>query len=101
MSSNDVKNRKELSKVRVYGSSEVWERNKYNKWQFKKGIRVIGKVDINLSSMVLKANKKGYKTEFVEDVANLSKKTKNEIIDCFYDKTGKRTSKDVVYLVKE
>ena len=99
MSSVFSKNRKELSGVKVVSAKDVWEK-KNGKFKLKSDLRIVGKVELPFSGMVLKANNEGHKTSFVEDVSALPKRTKNEIVGHFYNDKGKRTKNTVAYLIR-
>lgn len=53
-----------------------------------------------MSNFILKANNTDKKTDFIDDVSSLPKRTKSEIVSHFYDKTGKRNKNSVAYLVR-
>lgn len=50
--------------------------------------------------MVLKANNADKRTDFIEDVSALPKRTKKEIVSHFFDGKGARNKKTVAYLVR-
>lgn len=99
MSSTFSKNKKELAGVKVVSSKDVWEK-KNNKYRIKQDVNVVGKVELPLSNFVLKANNENRKTGYIEDVSSLPKRTKNEIVNHFYDNTGKRNKNTVAYLIR-
>lgn len=102
MSSVYVKQNKELSGVKVISSKKAYfhnpktgERNKLNPdYEF------VGKVDMTFPSAIIKANKKNKSTTFIDDVSELPKRAKVELVNYFYDKNGKRNNKTVAYLVR-
>ncbi|MBO4962363.1 MAG: hypothetical protein J6C97_01155 [Clostridia bacterium] len=100
MSSIYSKNFKTLSGVTVVPSNYVWVQNKNNTFSIRPGVIVLGKVESAFSNFVLKANKPNKKTSYVEDVCALPQRTKNEIINHFFDKKGKRNKNTVAYLVR-
>ncbi len=99
MSSTFSKNKKELAGVKVVSSKDVWEK-KNNKFRIKQNVNVVGKVELPLSNFVLKANNENRKTGYIEDVSSLPKRTKNEIVNHFYDNAGKRNKNTVAYLIR-
>lgn len=87
---------KDIVKLEVKKSKDVWEKDKNNKYVLKDEYEYFGKVDKGLSAFVTMTNKKGMNTQFVENTNSLPKKTKNEIVKVLTDKNTK-----VVYLVKK
>lgn len=101
MSSTYSKNKKELSGVKVVSAAEVWRKNyKNGKFSLRKDIDILGKVELPLSNFVLKANNEDQKTGYIEDVSSLPKRTKDEIVNHFYNNKGKRTRNTVAYLIR-
>jgi len=102
MSNAYSKNKKELAGVKVVSSSEVWLYNKKTgeKDKLNPDLDFVGKVDMSMPSVILKANRRDKKTAYVEDVCALPKRTKNEIINHFFDSNGKRNKKKVGYLIR-
>lgn len=82
--------RKELAKVKVVSSGEY--RNAKSKYKF------VGSVQRGYTAFVTsqKSQKTG-KSSFIDDTSSLTKKTKNEIVGFFSDKSNR--NKGVVYLV--
>ena len=99
MSSTYTKNRKELSGVKVVSSKEVQQKQR-GRFRLRSDVDIVGKVELPLSNFVLKANNENRRTGYIEDVSELPKRTKNEIVSHFYDKTGKRTKNTVAYLIR-
>lgn len=87
---------KDIVKLEVKKSKEVWKKDKNNKYVLKDEYEYFGKIDKGLSAFVTMTNKKGMNTQFVENTNSLPKKTKNEIVKVLTDKNTK-----VVYLVKK
>lgn len=99
MSSTYSKNKKELAGVKVISSKEAFEkRNK--KYVLSAEKSFIGKVEMAMPNIVLKTNKKLGKTGFVEDVSSLPKRTKEELVNHFYDDKGNRNKNQVAYLIR-
>ncbi len=95
MSRNLQKKNKDLVKLQVMTADKVWEKNKNGKYQINKNLNVYGKVEKGSDCFVTATNQKGTNHRFVENTVNLTKKTKNEIVDNFLNK-----NKRVVYLVE-
>lgn len=87
---------KDIVKLEVKKSKDVWKKDKNNKYVLKDEYDYFGKIDKGLSAFVTMTNKKGINTQFVENTSSLPKKTKNEIVKVLTDKNTK-----VVYLVKK
>ena len=88
---------KEYAQVKVISSSQAYVNNKLNP-----NDEFIGKIDRDMPNMVIKVNREGQKTKFVEDTCNLTKKTKGEIVDFFKNnKTSKGNSRKKAYIVRE
>ena len=95
MSRNLQKKNKDLVKLQVMTADKVWQKNKNGKYQINKNLNVYGKVEKGSDCFVTATNQKGTNHRFVENTVNLTKKTKNEIVDNFLNK-----NKRVVYLVE-
>lgn len=100
MSSLFSKNKKELAGVAVVSASDVWATNSNGNYVFHNDVDVVGKVEISMPNMVLKANARDKKTAFVEDVSALPKRAKCELVNHFFDSSGNATHKRVAYLVR-
>lgn len=95
MSRNLQRKNKDLVNLQVLTSDKVWTKDKNGKYQINNELNVYGKVEKGSDCFVTSTNKKGTNHRFVENTVNLSKKTKNEIVDNFLNK-----NKRVVYLVE-
>lgn len=95
MSRNLQRKNKDLVNLEVLTSDKVWTKGKNGKYQIYSDLNVYGKVEKGSDCFVTTTNKKGTNHRFVENTVNLSKKTKNEIVDNFLNK-----NKRVVYLVE-
>lgn len=60
----------------------------------------VGKIDMEMPNFILKMNKPNCKTAYVEDVSSLPKRLKQDLVDHFYDKNGKRNGKTKAYLIR-
>ena len=100
MSNIFAKYRKELSGVKVVSKDKVFIKNHKGKLVRNKNYDVIGKVEIDMPNVILKANRSGNKTAFIEDTSSLTKKTKSDLIDFFFNKKGERNNKKTAFLVR-
>lgn len=100
MSNIFSKYKKELAGVKVVSGNKVWLHSKNGNPYLNSNYEVIGKIDYRFPNLILKANKKGYKTGFIEDFNCLTKNTKSQLVDYFYDKNGERNKNKVAYLVR-
>jgi len=103
MSSTFTKNNKKLSGIKVVHSNDAWNWNPKTKRKdiLNPSLHFFGKVDTeNMSSMVLKANRKDKKATYVDDVSSLGIRTKKDLVNHFYDDKGKRNKNKVAYLVR-
>lgn len=99
MSSTYSKNKKELAGAKVISSKEVFTKRN-GRYVVRPDIDIIGKVDTSMSNFILKVNKRGGKPNFVDDVSELPKRTKSELVGHFYDEKGNRNKNKVAYLVR-
>ena len=95
MSRNLQKKNKDLVKLQVMTADKVWQKNKNGKYQINKNLNVYGKVEKGSDCFVTATNQNGTNHRIIENTVNLTKKTKNEIVDNFLNK-----NKRVVYLVE-
>lgn len=100
MSNIFSKYQKELAGVRVASSNEVWLHTKNGRPYLNPKYDVIGKVTCEFPNFILKANKKGCKTGYIEDTSALTKITKSELVDYFHTKKGNRNRRTTAYLVR-
>ena len=99
MSSTYSKNKKELAGAKVISSKDVFiKRN--GRYVVRPDVDIIGKVDTSMSNFVLKVNKRGGKTDYVEDDSALQKRTKSELVGDFYAENGLRNKPKVAYLIR-
>ncbi len=99
MSSIYSKNRKELAGVKVVSAKDVWE-NRGGKYRLRTDVDIVGKVEMPMPNFILKANNDNRKTDYIDDVSALPKRTKRDLVSHFYDKSGKRNKNSVAYLVR-
>ena len=88
---------KDLIKLEVKTSDEVWDKNHKRKGKptLSKDYEYYGRIDKGTSAMITSTNLIGENHRFVEDTMNLPKNLKNEIVHLMKNK-----NKRVVYLVK-
>ncbi len=92
MSSVYQPKRKELAKVKVVSSDE-YRRNRFR-------LKFVGSVQRGYTSFVTtQKNRKTGACSFVDDTSALTKRTKNDVVKFFSNKSNAR--KNVVYLVTE
>lgn len=90
MSSVYQPKRKELAKVKVV-SSQTYDKNRSK-------LKFIGRVKRGYTSFITtQSNLKTGKCSFVDDTSSLTKRSKNELVRFFSDKSNEK--KNVAYLV--
>ena len=88
---------KDLVNLEVVSADKVWVANSNGKVVLNtKKYDIYGKVDKSADCFVTTTNLRGKNHKFVENTTSLTKKTKNEIVNNFFNK-----NKRVVYLVKK
>ena len=102
MSNVFSKYNKELAGVKIVDSKQAYIYNpKTKKYDLPNpSLDFVGKIDTAFSSFILKMNKPNSKTGYVDEVAALPKRLKNELVNHFYDKNGKRNKKTKAYLAR-
>jgi hypothetical protein len=102
MSNIFSKYEKELAGVQVIDSRSAYVYNKKTKKndQLNPNYDFVGKVDTDMPNFILKMNKKGCKTSFIEDTSVLPKRVKCDLVNHFYNKDGSRNSRTKAYLVR-
>ena len=96
MSRNFQGKNKDLVKLNVVDSKDVWTKNKTGKPVLRRDIDIYGRIDKGTSAMITTTNLVGENHKFVEDTNKLPKNLKNKIVNSF-----KNNKKRVVYLVKK
>lgn len=102
MSSIFVKLNKQYSGVKVVAAEKVFIKNPKTgkRDKLNPNLDIIGKYDMDYPGAILKANKDGCKTAFIDDVNELTKTTKSDLVNFFFDKNGKRNKRRKAYLVR-
>ncbi len=85
---------KDLVKLRVVPADAVWTINSKNKMVLRKDLKIYGRVDKGTSAFITSTNLSGGNHRIVDDTSNLSKKTKNEVVDLL-----KNNNRRVAYLI--
>ncbi len=83
--------------VRLVSSSDAWIKGKNGKLKLNPKFNFVGKIDISMPNMITTASDK-YKPKYKGDVNDLNRTAKGQIVDHFFDNTGKRNKKKVAYL---
>ena len=102
MSNIFSKYEKQLSGVKVIDSSKAYVYNpKTNKNDLPNPkYDFVGKIDIGYPTVILKMNKNGCKTAYVDDSSVLPKRVKSDLVKHFYNTNGLRNNKTKAYLVR-
>ncbi len=83
--------------VRLVSSSDAWIKGKNGKLKLSPKFNFVGKIDMSMPNMITTASDK-YKPKYKGDVNDLNRTAKGQIVDHFFDNTGKRNKKKVAYL---
>ncbi|MCD7728689.1 MAG: hypothetical protein LUI60_02090 [Clostridia bacterium] len=86
--------------VRLISSEEAFIVGKSGKSYPNPKYHLIGKIDTNMSNMVL-STVRGKKPTYKGDICELNKTAKRQIVNHFYDDNGKRNKKTKAYFVIE
>ena len=86
---------KDLVKLKVLTSDDVWTKNKSGKLILKNDIEIYGRIDKGTSAFISSTNISGKNHKTVDNTVNLPKKAKNEVVNAL-----KNNNRKVVYLVK-
>lgn len=91
---------KEFATVELKTTEEVWTYDQKGKRVLSSEFDYVGKIDLSMPNVLLKANRKDCKTAFIDDFSSLTKKTKSEVVDFFMNNKGRKGgSRRVAYLV--
>ena len=82
--------------VRLISSDKAWTKGKNGKYRLNPDYTFVGKIDTDLSGMVISTTDKG-KPTYKGDVCDLNRTAKGQIVNHFYDENGKRNKKTVAY----
>ncbi len=77
-------------------ASEAWKRTRTGKYRLNPMYQFVGRMETSMPNMVITATPTK-QPSFKEDVSNLSKPLKNQVVKHFYDENGKRNRRRVVY----
>lgn len=86
--------------VRLIDSRDAWVVGKNNKPKLNPKYSFVGKVDMNLPNMLVTASDKK-KPAYRGDIKDLNRTAKEQMVDHFFDITGKRNKKKVAYFAIE
>ena len=82
--------------VRLISSDEAWIKGKNGKRRLNPKYNFVGKIDVKLPNLIITASDKK-KPKFKGNTYDLNSVAKGQIIDHFYDESGKRNRKTVAY----
>jgi hypothetical protein len=83
--------------VRLVSASEAYVKGKNGNIRLNPKYHFVGKIDTHMPNMILSTTK-DKKPRYRGDVMNLNSIAKRQIVDYFFDDTGKRNAKSKVYL---
>ena len=86
--------------VRLIPSEKIWEKGKNGNFHLSKNYKIIGKMDVSKPNMIVSVTDKK-KPTYKGDVSNLNRMAKKQIIEHFFDESGKRNKKTVAYFAVE
>lgn len=86
--------------VRLVDSKDAWVIGKNKKPKLNPKYAFVGKVDMSMPNMILSASDKK-KPAYRGDVKDLNRIAKEQIVDHFYDKSGKRNKRVKAYFAIE
>lgn len=86
--------------VRLVSAEEAWVKGKNGKYKLNPDYSFVGKIDLNMPNMIV-STVKGKKPTYKGDVNELNRTAKKQIVNHFYDDTGKRNKKTVAYFAVE
>ena len=82
--------------IRLIPAEKAWTVGKGGKTRFNRKYKIVGKIDMHVSNMIVSATDKK-KPKYKGDVSELNRTAKGQIINHFYDDNGKRNKKTVAY----
>lgn len=83
--------------VRLIDASKAWVVGKNGKHKLNPKYNFVGKIETSMPNIILSATD-NKKPTFKGNVYDLNRTAKTQIVDHFYDDTGKRNRKSVAYL---
>ena len=82
--------------VRLISADDAWIKGKNGKRRLNPDYQFVGKIDTKLPNMIISASDKK-KPKFKGNTYDLNREAKKQIIEHFYDDTGKRNRRSVAY----
>lgn len=82
--------------VRLISSEEAWLINKKGNKRLNPKYQFVGKIEISMPNMIIKASDKG-KPTYKGSTYDLNATAKKQIINHFYNDNGKRNKRSVAY----
>ena len=82
--------------VRLISADDAWVKGKNGKRRLNPKYHFVGKIDTKLPNLIISASDKK-KTSYKGNTYDLNSEAKKQIIDHFYDNTGKRNRRSVAY----
>ncbi len=82
--------------VRLISAEEAYVRGKNGKFRLNPKYSFIGKMDLDMPNMII-STVRGKKPTYRGDINGLNSTAKKQIVEHFYDNSGKRNKKTVAY----
>ena len=82
--------------VRLISADDAWVKGKNGKRRLNPKYHFVGKIDTKLPNLIISASDKK-KPSYKGNTYDLNSEAKKQIIDHFYDNTGKRNRRSVAY----
>lgn len=82
--------------VRLISSSQAWVKGKNGKRKLNPQYYFVGKVEMSMPNMIVTATDKN-KPRYKGNTYDLNRTAKGQIVEHFYDESGKRNRKTVAY----
>lgn len=82
--------------VRLIDAKDAWVRTKTGKLRLNSKYKFVGKIDTDMPNVIVTASDKKRPT-YKGDTKDLNRTAKKQIVNHFFDETGKRNKKTVAY----
>ena len=82
--------------VRLIPSEKAWVKGKNGKMKTNPNFHIIGRMDTRLPNMIVSAPEKK-KPKYKGKTYDLNREAKKQIVDHFFDESGKRNRRTVAY----
>lgn len=82
--------------VRLISADEAWVKGKNGKMKLNPKYRFVGKISTTMPNMIVTASDKA-KPKYMGNTYDLNATAKRQIVDHFYNDSGKRNKKTVAY----